>query len=227
MGFFKSILGAVAPVVGGIAGAAIPGIGPAIGTAIGTGIGGALENEQRIDQAESANAFSAAQSNTSYQRAVADLKAAGINPMLVTRMGGASTPIGQQASIQPAAVPAATTAVSAGGLELELARNQPVIEQIEAQTEKTLEEIKNVKRENERIYMTTQMLLAQYNLMTQQNFTEQAKQALMRSQVSKITEETQIANYEVQAIESLSNLGKETSQVKPLIDILRSILMRR
>lgn len=57
-------------------------------------------NAANAQQAANQQAFQASMSNSSYQRAVADLKAAGLNPMLAYSNGGASTPTGAQATMQ-------------------------------------------------------------------------------------------------------------------------------
>jgi len=87
------------------------GIGGALGDVIGLGAdvltGGAYGNAQSVAATNATNlqiannqmAFQERMSDTSYQRGMTDMKAAGLNPMLAYSQGGASSPQGASATM--------------------------------------------------------------------------------------------------------------------------------
>ncbi|WP_445772124.1 MULTISPECIES: hypothetical protein [Gammaproteobacteria] len=195
-------------------------------------------NKSQEQIAAEANAASAASvaaqmdfqremSNTSYQRSVADMRAAGINPMLAAMRGGASTPGGASYTAQmPNLKDIGASAIQAFQGSSSARESLARIEQVDASVDKIKEEIKNIPLEGDRIKQAAYMLYQQAELMIAQKFNQSVITDQLRATIKKLDEETGLLKNQAAAEAALGNLAREVKQLQPIIDILKPFIRR-
>lgn len=238
MSFFSDIVDSVTP-----------GMGTLLGGGLGM-LGGMMTNQSNQDIAQTNSAFNAEQaqlnrefqadqvnkaeqyqtemSNTSYQRSVKDMQAAGLNPMLAYMKGGASTPSispasGSTAQAQGAVMQNPALALSSAARDVASASQANAsVSQIDATVDKIKAETENLPDEGRRLRATVWLLKEQADTAYQKGQTEVEVRKQIAATIDKLRKETKLMDFDVQAAESLDNIGRSSRELKPIVDMVRS-----
>lgn len=190
MSFLSGIGGAIGSFVGG-----------PIGGLIGGGLGSAgdyflgeystrKQNSSSAKMAREQMEFQERMRNTSYQAAVKDMEAAGLNPMLAYSQGGAAVPAGSMAPVANVAQggqSSARTGVENAATMQQMAQSVETVKQMAAQTEKIKSETLSNDLNTALAVQQKEMLYQQGNLAFQKQKTE-SYQAEVLAVMKKIRE---------------------------------------
>lgn len=110
-------------------------IAPVVGSLI-SAFGAHKQNEDQIASARAQMDFQERMSNTAHQREVADLRAAGLNPILSAGGSGASSPSGAQANIVNELEPGVSSALQIRQIQQTLENQKAQVRLMDAQRRK-------------------------------------------------------------------------------------------
>jgi uncharacterized protein YneF (UPF0154 family) len=123
-------------------------LGSVLGGIAGKVVGGLFSSKQASKQMK----FQERMSSTSYQRAMEDMKAAGLNPILAGKFGGASTPQGAMATMGDIDIPSdMATAKGMEKTDADILKTQQEVHNLEAGKKLTEEQTRQVSETIEKI----------------------------------------------------------------------------
>ena len=190
----------------------------AIGGAALLGYKGAQDtNAASAEAAKMQIDFQREMSNTAFQRQVEDLKAAGINPMMATHLGGSSTPQGAMPMfVNPGAAAASAGGAFGGALSSAAQAEKTGIEsgilgqtglaQARANLEKTVADIGFTAQQTAKVVKDTE-------LVAEQIATEKEKPAQVRAMVANLEATTKTEAFKQLNLDQQTKLLRAQTQM--------------
>lgn len=161
-------------------------------------LGGQQTNAANAREAAANRAFQERMSSTAYQRAVEDMRKAGLNPALAYEKGAAGVPGGAQAKLENPLGHSASSAAQAASLRQQNKAIRAQVEQTEALAEKTRQEGRSAKAEADVRAMRADLELAsmaqQIKLAKQQTASEHERVTLLGAQRAMSEKEWEYLN---------------------------------